>query len=122
MTRHFNRSSDKAKRQKLRGDMPKAEIILWSRLCRRQVAGAKFRRQYGVDQFVIDFYCPELKLAIELDGASHDSSEAQTYDQMRQQHIERFGIQFLRFRNQQVYEELNEIVDVIRERVMSLRR
>ena len=121
MTRHFNRTSDRGKRQRLRNNMPKAEILLWSRLCRRQVTGAKFRRQYGVDQFVVDFYCPEVKLAIEVDGSSHDSNEAQAYDQARQRQIEALGIRFLRFRNGQVYRELDGVVEVIRAKVVELR-
>jgi very-short-patch-repair endonuclease len=51
--------------------MPLAEIILWERLKNRQLEGYKFRRQYSVQDFVIDFYCPELKLAVEIDGESH---------------------------------------------------
>ena len=51
--------------------MPLAEIILWERLKNRQLEGYKFRRQYNVQDFVIDFYCPELKLAVEIDGESH---------------------------------------------------
>jgi very-short-patch-repair endonuclease len=51
--------------------MPLAEIILWSRSKGRQLGGYKFRRQYSVEYFMIDFYCPELKLAIEVDGDSH---------------------------------------------------
>ena len=50
----------------LRKSMPEAEVILWSKLSRKQMSGHKFRRQYGVGRYSIDFYCPELKLAIEV--------------------------------------------------------
>jgi very-short-patch-repair endonuclease len=102
--------------------MPNAEVILWETLRRRQMEGVKFRRQYGVDRFVLDFYCVELKLAIEVDGPSHDTVEAQTDDQARQVHIEGFGIQFLRFQNWQVYQELDGVVEVIRQRVIALKK
>lgn len=121
MTLNFNQSSEKRKRQSLRTHMPKAEVILWSCLRRRRIEGAKFRRQYSVDCFVLDFYCAELKLAIEVDGPSHDGLEAQAYDLERQQHIEGFGIQFLRFRNWQIYRELDSVTEVIRQRVLALK-
>ncbi|MEL6319257.1 MAG: endonuclease domain-containing protein [Cyanobacteria bacterium J06626_14] len=122
MTRIFNRRSDKAKRQRLRNNMPRAEIILWSRLRLRQVAGVKFRRQYGVERFVLDFYCPALKLAIEVDGPTHLSPEAQAYDQRRQQFIEELGIRFLRFTNQEVYQNLDGVLTVIHQKICTLQK
>ncbi len=64
MTKVFNRYSEKKKRQHLRDEMPRAEVLLWSKLRGRQMADLKFRRQFGVGTFVIDFYCPEAKLAV----------------------------------------------------------
>ena len=64
--------------------MPKAEVILWEKLSRKQMHGYKFRRQYGVDQYILDFYCPRLKLAIEIDGDSHFVTGAEDYDKERQ--------------------------------------
>lgn len=122
MSQIFNRHSEKAKRQRLRSRIPKAEIILWSRLRRRQLAGAKFRRQYGVYQFVLDFYCPELKLAIEVDGPTHNGPEAQRYDRWRQNMIEHLGVQFLRFTNRQVYQQLDTVLNVIYQKVLELRQ
>ena len=71
MVEHYNKPNMKQRRKVLRNAMTQAEIIVWSKLSRRQMHGYKFRRQYSVDQYVIDFYCPELKLAIEVDGDSH---------------------------------------------------
>ena len=111
----FNRFSDNLKRKKLRLGMPKAEVILWSRLKGNQLKGLKFRRQFGVGPFVIDFFCPELRLAIEVDGESHRTPEAQKYDQERQLFIEEFGIRFLRYTNEEVYENLEGVLRVIGE-------
>lgn len=122
MTEIFNKHSEKSKRKRLRHRMTKAETILWSRLRRRQVAGIKFRRQYGVYRFVLDFYCPELKLAIEVDGPIHDSLEAQAYDKMRQEIIEKLGIEFLRFRNAEVYENLDAVIGRIYEKILVLQQ
>jgi len=94
----------------LRSNMPKGEIILWSKLKNKMLDGYKFRRQYSVGKFVIDFYCPRLKLAIEVDGDSHFSDESEPYDMARQDFIESFGISFLRFTNKEVYENLGEVL------------
>lgn len=84
MTTHFNKINIKERRRVLRKNMPVAERLLWSRLRGKLIAGYKFRRQYSVESFVIDFYCPQAKLAIEVDGESHYRSGAEEYDRLRQ--------------------------------------
>lgn len=83
MTKVYNSSCEKSKRKMLRSNLPKAEVILWSRLKSKGLDGYKFRRQYSVGKFVIDFYCPRLKLAIEVDGDSHFSEESEVCDRER---------------------------------------
>ena len=112
MTRFFNKSSEKSKRKYLRSHMTHAEIALWTELKGRRLK-AKFRRQYGVGPFVLDFYCPKRKLAIELDGMSHDDNEAKQYDHSRQTHIEQYGIRFLRFTDQQVFDHIEDVLKCI---------
>ena len=80
MNEFFNRESETDKRRQLRASMPDAEVILWSRLKGRQLLGCKFRRQYSVGSFVIDFFSVEIKLGIELDGESHYQPGAADYD------------------------------------------
>jgi very-short-patch-repair endonuclease len=94
----------------LRSSMPKAEVVLWSKLKGKALDGHKFRRQHSVGRFVIDFYCPRLKLAIEVDGDSHYSDGSEPYDKARQDFIESFGISFLRFTNKEIYENLGEVL------------
>ena len=113
MTQFFNRPTEREKRRRLRKDMPTAEDLVWSRLRRKQVCGHKFRRQYSVGPYVIDFYCPGLKLAVEIDGDSHFLADAVTQDKQRQGYIESFGIQFLRFTNEQVYRNLDDVLEKI---------
>jgi very-short-patch-repair endonuclease len=122
MTELFNKTSEKAKRQRLRNDMPPAEKLIWARLRGRQIEGCKFRRQYSVGAFVIDFYVPELKLAIEIDGPTHYGEIAEAYDARRQSYIESKGIRFLRFTNRQVYRELDAVVESIGLVVEKIRR
>jgi very-short-patch-repair endonuclease len=104
MAEHYNKSTMKERRRALRKNLSKAEAIMWKHLSRRQMHGCKFRRQYSVDQYVLNFYCPELKLAVEIDGDSHFVHGAEEYDKERQEYIEAYGIKFLRFTNTDVCE------------------
>lgn len=113
----YTRTSEKALRQSLRAEMPSAESVLWSKLRRRQLLGYKFRRQYSV-AYVVDFYCAELRLAIELGGDTHFQGRAQARDKERERFIKSFGIDFLRFRNVEVFEQLNDVLDSIARRVL----
>lgn len=121
MTEVFNRTEVKGKRRALRNEMPHSEVLIWTRLRRKQVLGCRFRRQYSVGPYVLDFYCPSLKLAIEIDGDSHLAVEAQANDRERQISIEALGIRFLRFTNGEVFENMDGVVDTVRETVMGLR-
>lgn len=105
--------NEKTRRKNLRNNLPQAEIILWSKLKTRQLVGFKFRRQYSVGSYVIDFYCPEMKLAIEVDGESHFHTSSLEYDKERQLFIESFGIRFLRFTNNEIYQNLNGVLFTI---------
>ncbi len=68
--------------------MPIAEVILWNELQGGRLMNLKFRRQYGIGRYVVDFYCHKLKLVIEVDGNSHSSEKAKKYDKRRQEYIE----------------------------------
>jgi very-short-patch-repair endonuclease len=120
MTKAYNKKSQTPLRRALRRSMSKAEAILWKGLSRRQMHGYKFRRQYGVDQYVLDFYCPRLKPAIEVDGDSHYIAGAEENDLVRQKHIEDFGIEFLRFTDSDVYENIDGVYQVIYEKTEKL--
>lgn len=104
--------------------MTQPEVILWSKLKGKNLGERKFRRQYSVDRFVLDFYCPELKIAIEVDGDSHASAEAVEYDKNREIHIKQFGILFLRFTNNEIRENLTgvlyKILEIVKEREKSI--
>lgn len=111
----FNRRSEKIKRQYLRNRATDAEQILWYYLQGKQLAGYKFRRQYSIGKYVVDFYCPKLRLAIEIDGDTHFEKKVIEGDKRRQKFIELFGIQFLRFTNSDIYESINEVIEKILE-------
>lgn len=100
MTKHYNKKTEQEKRRLLRNNMTYCEKIVWLHLRKRQL-GYRFLRQYSVDHFVIDFYCPELKLAVELDGNVHEIPEQKDYDRARQKYLEKFGIKFIRITNEE---------------------
>ncbi len=100
MTKHYNKKSEREKRRSLRNNTTYCEKIVWLHLRKRQL-GYRFLRQYSVDHFVIDFYCPELKLAVELDGDVHEIPEQKKYDKARQKYLEEFGIKFIRIKNEE---------------------
>lgn len=106
MTKHYNKKSEQEKRRTLRKGMTFCEKIMWIHLRRKQL-GVRFLRQYSVDHYVIDFYCPELKLAIELDGSVHDTPDQKEYDADRQEYLERFGITFCRITNDELMSNAN---------------
>ena len=103
----------KARARELRNRMTKGEIILWQRLKGRQMMGYDFDRQKPVDQFIIDFYCKVLMLAIEIDGSIHDTETAAEYDRERQARLEGLGIRFLRFRDSDVRQNPNSVCQAI---------
>lgn len=117
MTKHYNKKIETEKRRLLRKQQTFAEKIFWMHLRDRQVLGYKFRRQHSVDHFVIDFYCPELKLAVELDGNVHDLPEQKDYDKARQKYLEAFGIKFVRIKNEEFLGNPNKAFDKIEEAI-----
>ena len=118
MNEFFNRENETEKRRQLRNSMPDAEVILWSKLKGRQLLGCKFRRQYSVGSYVIDFFSAEVRLGIELDGDSHYEIGAHEYDQRRQRFIEAFGITLIRVLNTEIYENLYGVLEMIGREVL----
>ena len=99
-------------RRELRNNGTPAEAFLWTRLKGRQVEGLQFRRQFSVENYILDFYCPELRLAIELDGEIHNQQIE--YDRARTLELmEKHGIKVLRYENRLVFEHLGSILSDI---------
>ena len=109
-----NERDQKLLRQTLRNNATSAEAILWRALKGKQVEGLKFRRQFGVGPYVIDFYCPEIRLGIELDGGVHKTSYTNEYDEMRTKFLNENRIRILRFDNEVVYNNVEGIIEAIR--------
>lgn len=92
----------------LRNDSTLSEVLLWNELKGRKMKGYQFLRQKPIGNFIVDFFCSKLNLIIEIDGASHDTEEAYKADKNRQQELEKPGLHFLRFDDEEVkYDMLN---------------
>ena len=101
----------------LRANATDAESPLWKLLRNRQLEGRKFRRQHPVAGFILDFYCPEARVGIELDGGGHTENQQAEYDTLRTQVLASEGIQVLRFWNNQVMVETEAVIQEIWEAV-----
>jgi len=97
----------------LRKNATDCERILWRHLRNRKFAAHKFRRQHPIDPYILDFYCPGLKLAIELDGSGHSYRLPEKRDNARAEFLEGRGISVIRFWNHQVREELDSVLESI---------
>jgi very-short-patch-repair endonuclease len=120
MGKIFNHQSQLEKRRLLRNNMTKAEGLLWAEIRNKKVEGAKFRRQSSIGSYVVDFYCPKLRLAIEVDGATHNTEDEKEYDKDRQTEIEQLSIEFLRFTNDRIYKDMVNVIEEIRAKVREL--
>jgi very-short-patch-repair endonuclease len=93
----------------LRKNSTLAEILLWRELKGRRILGYDFHRQKPIGKYIVDFFCPRLMLAIEIDGSSHENRTAE--DQARQRALEKGGVRFLRFTDEDVKRNLESVVD-----------
>jgi very-short-patch-repair endonuclease len=91
------------------------ESLFWNMVRDRRLAGYKFYRQRPVATYILDFYCPELKLAVEIDGPIHERDDRRKHDQFRDQVLFEQGIQVIRFTNEQVEKNPDDCLNKIRE-------
>ena len=109
-----NQPHNKEYRQLLRHDMTPSERMLWKHLSRRQLDGWRFRRQHGYGPYIMDFYCPVLKLCIEVDGEIHQTDYVQEKDEDRTEFLESNGIKVIRFTNDEIKNDLPDVLERIR--------
>jgi len=117
-TRRNNKRILKAYRKQLRSHGTAAEAVLWLQLKNKQLNGFRFRRQFSVDYYILDFYCPAAKLAIELDGAGHFTPEGREKDKKRDQHLENAGIKVLHFENKLLFKSMGQVLDKIKSHLL----
>ena len=97
----------RTKSRELRNNSTFSEVLLWIKIKGKSL-GYEFHRQVPIDEYIVDFYCHELNLAIEIDGRSHDHKY--DYDQRRQYELERLGVKFIRFDDIDVKKNMNDVL------------
>jgi very-short-patch-repair endonuclease len=100
----------KQRRRELRCNQTDAEKILWAHLRNKQFYGMKFFRQYSIGPYILDFYCPTLKLAVELDGGQHNQFEGKQYDAACSEYLESQGIDVTRFWDHEVLVDTESVL------------
>ena len=122
-TQKYNRPEQKSLRRDLRKGGEAPEAVMWTLLKNRQLDGMRFRRQFGVGPYVLDFYCPEIKLGVELDGASHFMSGNFGRDDVREEYLLReHGIRIIRFENRDLFYNPDGVVKVILSVIQKLKK
>lgn len=104
---------------KLRRTLTPAEKILWHELRNRNLSGYKFRRQHPVREFIVDFFCPEKELVIEIDGKIHHLPDVKERDENRTAELERLGLTIFRFSNEEVTNDTEEVMRKIEKHLSS---
>jgi len=112
----FNKQEYKKFRKDLRNNLTEPEKHLWQ-ILRKQQMGYKFRRQHGIGHYIVDFYCPQLKLVIEVDGDSHYSEEAQSHDKDRDHYMQTLGIMTIRLQNDAVMNNIEGVHQYLKEQM-----
>ncbi len=97
----------------LRNDSTLGEIILWKKLKGKQIFGYDFHRQKPLLEYIVDFYCAELNLIIEIDGYSHQNEEAYIKDKNRQEELEQYNLYFLRFTDKEIKTQMQSVLRAI---------
>ncbi len=100
----------KERRQLLRRETTTTEQMLWQELRGRRLHGLKFFRQYGVWPYILDFYCPEIRLSIEIDGSQHAEESQVYYDKERILYLQSYDIREIRFWNHEVNHEFKDVI------------
>ena len=113
----YSRNLKQYSRQ-LRGNMTDAERHLWARIRMKQLKGYQFYRQKPIGDYVVDFFCPKAKLAIEVDGSHHLVGEKIEYDRIRDEYLSSLGLRVLRFTNTEVLTHIEGVVESIEEELL----
>lgn len=106
----FNDPASKHLRRHVRKNATESEQLLWEHLRNRRLLGLKFRRGSQIGRYYVDFYCPEKKLVIEVDGSIHRLPDQAEYDSMRETDLQAMGMKIVRFSNKQILHEMPKVV------------
>lgn len=110
----YNLPKLKRNRRALRNNLTSAEAILWRSIKNRQLEGRRFRRQFSIGPYILDFYCPKEKLGVELDGAYHFTEAGNGRDVKRDKYLSELGITIIRIENKNVFLIHEQVLEFIR--------
>ena len=99
----------------MRRSLTPAEAFLWKHLKARKLCGKRFTKQHSIRNYIVDFYCAEERIIIELDGAVHNNSMSREYDEQRDLYLSGLGYQVLRFENTLVFDQLDSVLNEIKD-------
>lgn len=99
--------------RQLRNNSTKSEILLWLQLKGKQMRGYDFHRQKPIDNYIVDFFCIELMLAIELDGYSHQNIETYEKDKQKDKRLNELGVYVLRFEDKEIYHDMQNVLRAV---------
>lgn len=109
---NYNKALKRYSRE-LRKDLTDAEKFLWDKIRGRQLKECQFYRQKIIGNYIVDFYCPQAKLIIELDGGQHYTEEGTVKDMIRDKYMESLGVKVLRFSDREVFEDIEGVLEKI---------
>ena len=109
----YNDKTLKTRRRELRVNQTETEKIIWQKLRNRQINNIKFFRLYSIGAYIVDFYCSELRLVIELDGYQHNEENSFEFDKIREKFMESLDIKTIRFSNSDVLTNLDGVMEKI---------
>ena len=110
----------KRRRRELRRNQTDAERALWGKVRNKQFFGMKFFRQYSIGPYILDFYCPTMKLVVELDGGQHNQGDKRGHDAARSEYLKSQGIDVMRFWNNEVLLDIEDVLSKMALKVMPL--
>ena len=113
--RIYNNKGVKSLRKELRNNSTPAESAMWELLRAGRLDGTKWRRQYSIGKYIVDFYCPKARLCVELDGNTHFTMQGDLYDLERTEYINSLGVSILRFENREIWDNPERVLLTIKD-------
>ena len=113
--RIYNNKGVKSLRKELRNNSTPTESAMWELLRAGRLDGTKWRRQYSIGKYIVDFYCPKARLCVELDGDTHFTMQGDLYDLERTEYINSLGISILRFENREIWDNPERVLLTIKD-------
>jgi very-short-patch-repair endonuclease len=114
----YNNKTLKERRQELRNNQTESEKLFWKFISKNKILGLRFLRQYGVGPYILDFYCPKIRLGIELDGKIHEKNKL--YDKDREKYLDGLDIKIIRFQNDDVLKNIKKVLNNLQNEIKKL--